>query len=162
MTSPFNCKDADCQRSTYYATYFGHLDCLKYAHEHGCPWDPTTTRAAAHNGYLECLKYAHENGCPWDPQTTWAAACYGNLECLKYAHKQGCPWHPATARSATYNGHLECLKYIYEHCGDIATWEDSDLEHKFEKCSEECQNFIKSVKEEWKAKLNIPGIYIKG
>ncbi len=51
------------------------------------------------------------------------------------------------------------------------TWEDYGLENKFEKCSEECsvtyghvgnQNFIKSVKEEWKAKLNIPGINIKG
>ena len=30
----------------------------------GCPWDKWTCRAAAENGHLECLKYAHENGCP--------------------------------------------------------------------------------------------------
>ena len=24
---------------------------------------------AAENGHLECLKYAHENGCPWDEMT---------------------------------------------------------------------------------------------
>ena len=26
-------------------------------------------RDAAENGQLECLKYAHEHGCPWDEQT---------------------------------------------------------------------------------------------
>ena len=26
------------------------------------------TCSAAENGHLECLKYAHENGCPWDEQ----------------------------------------------------------------------------------------------
>jgi len=42
----------------------GHLDCLKYAHENGCPWDLTCTKAAEKGGYDECLKYAHESGCP--------------------------------------------------------------------------------------------------
>lgn len=30
-------------------------------------WDESTCTAAAQNGHLETLKYAHENGCPWDP-----------------------------------------------------------------------------------------------
>ena len=47
----------------------GHLECLKYAHEHGCPWDEETCAVAAENGQLECLKYAHEHGCPWDEET---------------------------------------------------------------------------------------------
>ena len=42
----------------------GHLECLKYAHENGCPWDGETCSEAAENGHLECLKYARENGCP--------------------------------------------------------------------------------------------------
>ena len=42
------------------------LECLKYAHEHGCPWDILTCMYAALNGHLDCLQYAHENGCPWD------------------------------------------------------------------------------------------------
>ena len=42
----------------------GHLECLKYAHEHGCPWDEWTCRGAAENGHLECLKYACAHGCP--------------------------------------------------------------------------------------------------
>jgi hypothetical protein len=42
----------------------GHLECLKYAHEHGCPWNENTCLNAAENGHLECLKYAREHGCP--------------------------------------------------------------------------------------------------
>ena len=52
------------ERTCSNATESGHLECLKYAHENGCPWDEDTCSYAADNGYLECLKYAHENGCP--------------------------------------------------------------------------------------------------
>ncbi len=108
--------------------------------------------------------------CTWDAHTTKAAACRGHLECLKYAHEHGCPWHSATTRVAAYNKKLVCLKYIYEHCGDIVTWEDSNLKNNVEEFSEECsvtyghvgnQNYIKSVKEEWKAGLNRPGTRTK-
>ena len=40
------------------------LECLKFAHEHGAPWDRFTCCIAAANGHLECLKYACERGCP--------------------------------------------------------------------------------------------------
>jgi len=46
------------------AAIYGNLNCLKYAHENGCPWNENTCCSAAENGHLECLKYAHENGCP--------------------------------------------------------------------------------------------------
>ena len=39
---------------------------LRYAHEHGCPWDEFTFMHAAEGGHLEVLRYAHEHGCPWD------------------------------------------------------------------------------------------------
>lgn len=44
----------------------GHLDCLMFAHDYGCPWDEETCASAASNGQLDCLKYAHKNGCPWE------------------------------------------------------------------------------------------------
>ena len=51
----------------------GHLECLRYAHEHGCPWKATRAYAAR-QGHLECLRYAHEHGCPWKAVTcAWAA-----------------------------------------------------------------------------------------
>jgi hypothetical protein len=43
----------------------GHLECLRYAHEHGAPWDGSTTYYAAHHGHLDCLRYAYFRGCPW-------------------------------------------------------------------------------------------------
>jgi hypothetical protein len=46
------------------AARYGHIECLKYAHENGCPWNSQTGEYAAKNRQLECLKYACENGCP--------------------------------------------------------------------------------------------------
>jgi hypothetical protein len=37
---------------------------LRYAHEHGCPWDWVTCYRAAKRGQLEVLRYAREHGCP--------------------------------------------------------------------------------------------------
>ena len=44
------------------------------------------TADAAKNGHLECLVYAHENGCPWNEKTCEYAAENGHLECLVYAY----------------------------------------------------------------------------
>jgi len=30
--------------------------------------DAKTCEVAAENGFFDCLKYAHENGCPWNAQ----------------------------------------------------------------------------------------------
>ena len=45
------------------ATRVTGSECLKFAHEHGAPWDKSTCARAARNGHLECLTYAHEHGC---------------------------------------------------------------------------------------------------
>ncbi|OUS49596.1 hypothetical protein BE221DRAFT_188896 [Ostreococcus tauri] len=98
-----------------YAAAYGQLACLKYAHEHGCAWDEETCKRAAEYGQLACLKYAHEHGCAWDEETCKRAAEYGHLECLKYAHEHGCAWDEETCKCAATHGHLECLKYAHEH-----------------------------------------------
>jgi hypothetical protein len=109
------CDECKTTNNTAYIANSGHLECLKYVHELGCPWHPFTTSWAAEKGRLGCLKYAHENGCTWNPFTTKAAAYNGHLECLKYAHEHGCPWHHDTISTAAINGHIECLKYIYRN-----------------------------------------------
>ena len=96
------------------AAEHGRLDCLRYAHENGCPWDEFTSANAALNGHLSCLAYAHERGCPWDACTPMHAAMFGNLSCLAYAHERGCPWDERTPAWAANGGHLECLQYAYE------------------------------------------------
>jgi hypothetical protein len=93
-----------------------HLECLKYLHENGSPWDECTCEYAARNGsdakqaclalcerellerssnnpihsHLECLKYAHEHGCLWNKNTYQRAAKNRHLECLYYARENGC------------------------------------------------------------------------
>jgi hypothetical protein len=101
--------------TTHVIAHNGHLDCLEFAHTHGCPWNCGTTSAAARGGYLECLKYAHEHNCPWCPETTKHAGSFGHLSCLKYAHENNCEWHRSTNTCTLLNGYLECLKYACEN-----------------------------------------------
>ena len=93
----------------------GYLDCLQYAHEHGCPWNEETCSSAAYRGHLNCLKYAYQNGCPWDKDTCTMAAVSGRLACLMFAHENGCPWYEETCSSAASNGHLACLEYANQN-----------------------------------------------
>ena len=131
------CNDKTCYQSTYVAAKNGHLECLRYAYETGCPWSPCTTYAAAYNGELECLMYAHDS-----PGAS-------------------CEWHPRTTYAAAGNGYLECLKYIYENCGDVATWKNARLKNDFYEFSREIQDYINSVRENWKSGLNRPGMRTK-
>ena len=71
--------------------------------------------AAARGGHLECMKYLHENGCPWDKSVCEAAAEGGHLESLKYLYENGCPWSEWAREAAAEGGHLECMKYLREH-----------------------------------------------
>ena len=98
-----------------YASGSGHLDCLRYAHENGCTWDKTTCQIAIRKCCLECLRYAHENGCPWNEWTCIFALSGGHLDCLIYAHEHGCPWSAFTCEFAAQNGQLEYLQYLHEH-----------------------------------------------
>jgi len=52
------------ERCCIYAIANGQLECLKYLHENGCPWNEKCCENASENGYLELLKYLHDNGCP--------------------------------------------------------------------------------------------------
>jgi hypothetical protein len=98
-----------------YTAMGGHLEVLRYAHEHGCPWDRDTCWQAADKGYLEVLRYAHERGCPWDSIICCRAAERGHLEVLRYAHEHGCEWDSETCSSAAEGGNLEVLRYAHEH-----------------------------------------------
>jgi hypothetical protein len=80
------------------AALAGHLDCLIYAHEHGCPWGQLTCLWAAKQGHLECLRYAHENGAQWDEAVCSAALANGHLHCVQYAHENGVPCSHNTSR----------------------------------------------------------------
>ena len=70
----------------------GRLDLLIIYHEEGGNLYGYLCKNAARNGHLECIKYLRENGCPWDEETCSSAAFYGHLDCLQYAYENGCPY----------------------------------------------------------------------
>jgi len=64
----------------------GHLAVLKWAREHGCPWDERTCWYAVHSlalpGHMEVLRWAREHGAPWDAATRDRAATKGYTDDL--------------------------------------------------------------------------------
>ncbi|AGO84868.1 F-box domain containing protein [Pandoravirus salinus] len=67
------------------AARYGHLDCLKLAHQSGIKWDVKVAVAAARGGHVDCLAYARDYGCPWDPRALYAEAKSNNREaCCEY------------------------------------------------------------------------------
>jgi hypothetical protein len=98
-------------RTCEVAANWGRLDALLYAHEHGCPWDARTVNAAAERGKDSCLAYALAHGCPAD-HTNCTRAAASNLCCLILAHEQGCPWNARTIAAAakgTFFGRMNVL-----------------------------------------------------
>ncbi|KAL4113524.1 hypothetical protein QTP88_017136 [Uroleucon formosanum] len=124
---------------THTAVLFGHIDCLKMAHELGFPlhmtddelylddfricdiqyskigWKRGISSKAAYFGNLTCLKYAHRQGIPWDVSTCTAAALGANYDCLKYAVENGCPINESgPINLVAEKGNLLFLKYLHE------------------------------------------------
>jgi hypothetical protein len=69
------------------AVQHGHLDCLKYALEHGCDYSHTISYIAAREGRLYTLMYLHEKGYLLDEKTIQHAALGGHLDCLSYLYQ---------------------------------------------------------------------------
>jgi hypothetical protein len=93
----------------------GQFECLEYLHrEVGCPITATTCAAAATGGYLNILLYAHQAGATWNASACQAAAAGGHLHCLTFLHQSGCLWDWHTCEAAAFRGHLSCLEYAHE------------------------------------------------
>lgn len=121
-----------------------HLACLRYAHEHGCPWRDAVCEVASAHGHVDCLRYAHEHGAFWighcheaaenghiailyyakekgithDLDVCWLAARSGRLDILRYAVTSGWRICVAAMYSAARQGHLDCVRYLHEVSAD--------------------------------------------
>jgi len=105
------------------AVEHGHVECLKYLHNHDAPWDDSNVSAAAAQfGQLECLHYLHKSGCAWHAEVSTRAALYGHLNVLQYAHTHGCPWDAIVCTAAASHNHLDCLVYAHENG---CPWDDT-------------------------------------
>ena len=100
---------------TFVAAKSGHVDCLQYAHELGCPWNFNVINFAAYYGHLDCLQYAYKNGCPLDTWSVNHAVMHGHMDCLAYLLQNGSYFDETATLLATENNQLNCLRYLHEH-----------------------------------------------
>ena len=62
---PFDAWGRKKERFISYVVLGGNVDLLRWLREvKSCPWNEGTCSLAAMNGHLVCLQYLHENGCP--------------------------------------------------------------------------------------------------
>lgn len=97
----------------------GHLHCLRYLHENGCPKSRSAFSMAAKGGHLHVLEYLRiEMGLTPDPTDEGiceTAARQGRRDILEWAHSNfGCAWG-RTCEYAAAEGHLACLQYAHEN-----------------------------------------------
>jgi hypothetical protein len=57
------------------------LGVLKWAREHGCPWNSDTCSFAARGGHLTVLRWARKQGCEWDEETCHEPLRKGTWRC---------------------------------------------------------------------------------
>lgn len=63
----------------------GSLECLKFLHQAGYPWNEYTCKLAIYNNQLECLMYMIQNGCPYNVHVLQTDAfIVDNPEILRY------------------------------------------------------------------------------
>lgn len=131
--------DTDASEVCLTAVENGHLKCLRYARETGCPWDEKVCELAAYIGRPDCLRYAHENGCPWNKKTCERAAFGGSLDCLRYAHENGCPWDEKTCEMAAFGKSLDCLRYAHENG---CPWNEKTFDNTIIWPSSDCYEYL--------------------
>ena len=57
-------KLAESKNIMKFIAFKGDLEMMKDAHENGCPWNKWTCWWAEETGHLDCLQYARDHGCP--------------------------------------------------------------------------------------------------
>eukprot|EP01032_Pedospumella_encystans_P024046 gene24046-27205_t len=101
-------------RCAHKVAAMGSLESLVLISKLGLPWDSHTCDAAADEGHVECLKFLMENGCPVRYDNICASAA-ANMSCLTYAHEHGGKLTVLAAIKAAHAGALDCLQYLHAH-----------------------------------------------
>jgi len=95
-----------------YAASGGHMEVVRWLHEHDCPWNDTATMAAARFGHLEVLQWLRARDCPWNMWCLNNAAWGGHNEVVVWARSNGCKWNRYATMWAARNGHIETLRLL--------------------------------------------------
>ena len=98
-----------------FTSKLGNISALRWARDHGCPWDESTCSVTAYHGHMDLLRWLRSQDCPWDLWTCTFAAGSGNLGVLQWARSEGCPWNSmACVNAAAGSGHVEVLEWIQQ------------------------------------------------
>lgn len=153
---------------TMRAAASGNLRILKWLHEHGCPWDESTTAFAA--GWvrkdhpkgnwtasivvpksMDCLEYAYNHGCPLGPAAYGrAAACVDEtgwnepqsqpaIEVLEWLYARNCPMGTDATMYAAAFGKLTGLKWLHEHG---CPWNETATLHASDNNNYDCLEYL--------------------
>ena len=77
-------------QTLYNAVDQGHLECLQFAHIHGCHGaHHLVPTIAAARGYLNCLKWSFEMNIEMDQSAPTAAIIHGQLDCFQFIETTG-------------------------------------------------------------------------
>lgn len=101
------------------ASLSGNLPCIQYvyAQQGFTAHDALSCGFMAHGGHFECLRFAHENGCPWDEYTLKNAFLYRQWSCFWYALTHGCPCMDGVW---TLVDLLSCVLALYTACKNFS------------------------------------------
>ncbi len=153
----FNWNSKDHKGAAILASRYGHLDCLKFAYQSGCPPDDISNleigeyvvekdiaNTAILGGHLDCLRYAlQETEIVITEDAFIVAAVIGCLNCIKYLHQEEFDWYPGTVAICARYDNLDCLRYA---CENGAPYEnetfdihddDEEVDSRLEDCSPE-------------------------
>lgn len=71
-----------------------------------------TGRAPAGNGHIQCLRWALDNGCPYDESCSLAAAGNGHLDVLVWIKQLGHPFHRTVCTLSTFGDRMSMLPWL--------------------------------------------------
>jgi hypothetical protein len=97
---------------TLYCAKFGHLKCLQFAHENGCPWASDTIYEAILSDNFDCFEYALNNDAPVKDKHINFAARMSNMVYIKTLLDRGYGTTPATLIAAIESDNINCVKYL--------------------------------------------------
>jgi hypothetical protein len=116
-----------CDEFTMYTpAALGFTAVCECLHAEQCLWESVVCDAAARSGHVDTLRWLHEHGCPWDTESVCVlAAESGSLDVMMYLQQEGLMDSPEVLtrmlnRAGEYN-HLAAAQWLRQQG---AEWPD--------------------------------------
>ena len=116
------------ERAIDMAAMLGHLDVVKWLHEHRAEgFSGFALDLAASKGHLEVVKWLVDHGANRSSCAFDMAASGGHLDALKWMHGRRFPCTKEAMDGAAANGHLDVVRWMYENRTEGCTCKAIDV-----------------------------------